>query len=452
MYNDPIEPERTTDGIADEPRDDSVVHTTTDGEWRTLPEAPPPAAPEPARFRWLRRTALFLLVLFLAGLTFGGGYVTAIYFREQVAQTVGGLLGYDLEETGSVSVNQVQPILTESSEGTPVTAIAKTVGPSVVTITSTFQNNRNPFLFESGRSSVGTGSGIIYSVDRDRVLIITNHHVIDGAASVAVSFNTEQDIQAKVIGFDSRIDLAVLSVSLEDLKSADASLADGITVAAFGDSDKVEVGELAVAIGNPMGKQFSNTITTGVVSAKNRQVFVDNDAVDFIQTDAAINPGNSGGALVNRYGEVIGINTAKYVDATVEGMGFAIPSNTALPVVEKIIETGGGQDTAYVLNADRPFLGVGISDINEGLYGETGMPFGVYVTSVYAGSAAETAGIQVGDVIYSLDNRRITSSERLFEALGSYKAGDKVTIGLVRSEEIMQVEATLTRYGDVVTD
>lgn len=401
-------------------------------------------------FKFFRKTVAFALIIFLAGGIFGGGYFSALYFGNTINQQLADRFGLEYTtNTNGFSVNKIQPIVSESTSDNVISAIAKSVGPSVVTITSKIQSNTNDLFSNSGSSGEGTGSGIIYEVNNEQVLIITNQHVIDGATSVEVSFGEEATVPANILGFDSKMDLAVLSVNISDLQQEDKSLVDALTVATFGDSDQVAVGELAVAIGNPMGKAFSNTITAGVVSAKDRQLEIENSAINFIQTDAAINPGNSGGALVNSKGEVIGINTAKYVDQSVEGMGFAIPSNQALPIIKNIISTGGGQDTAYTLDEDRAFLGVGIADIDSNTYNETGMPFGVYVTKVYAGSAADKAGIKSGDIIYSLDHKKVMTAESLFEALGNYKVGDELTIGVVRAEAVMELKATLTAYKDV---
>ena len=321
----------------------------------------------------------------------------------------------------------------------PVVAIAERVVPSVVTITSTIAPSRSS-LFSGGQAS---GSGILYKTEGDNLYLITNHHVIENASLIRVTFSNGESADAEVVGYDSRNDLAVLKVNLSDLDDKN------LTMATFGDSSALKVGQLAVAIGNPLGEGHDHTITAGVISSVNRTLDIENiKNLEVIQTDAAINPGNSGGALVNERGEVIGINTAKYSDVKVEGMGFAIPSNIAMSVVEKILKNGSG-DAAYALSDDRPFLGIGYSAINSDIYAKTGVPFGVYVTKVYEGSAAHAAGVKAGDILFSLNGVRIKDANMLFDNIGKLELGQNVKLGLARGEEIFEVEAVITSFGEV---
>ncbi len=277
----------------------------------------------------------------------------------------------------SFNVNKIEPVVsadtTVATSNNLITSIAKTAGPAVVTVTSTFEINTRSFFSNSIYEQEGTGSGIIYELRNEDLLIVTNHHVIDSAKKVDVTFHDGNTLSADLIGYDSRMDLAVLSIELSDL---DASEVEDITIANYGDSEALEVGELAVAIGNPLGKEFSSTVTAGVISAIDRELNIDGSNLTLLQTDAAINPGNSGGALVNSKGEVIGINTAKYVDESVEGMGFSIPTHIALPIIDAIVDSGNGEDIAYSISGDKPFLGVSISNITDEIYNETGMPSG----------------------------------------------------------------------------
>ena len=322
----------------------------------------------------------------------------------------------------------------------PVVAIAERVVPSVVTITSTLAPSRSSGLFSGGQAS---GSGILYKTEGDNLYLITNHHVIENASLIRVTFSNGESADAEVVGYDSRNDLAVLKVNLSDLNDKN------LTMAVFGDSSALKVGQLAVAIGNPLGEGHDHTITAGVISSVNRTLDIGNiKNLEVIQTDAAINPGNSGGALVNERAEVIGINTAKYSDVKVEGMGFAIPSNIAMSVVEKILKNGSG-DAAYAMSDERPFLGIGYSPINSDIYAKTGVPFGVYVTKVYEGSAAHAAGVKAGDILFSLNGVRIKDANMLFDNIGKLELGQEVKLGLVRGEEIFEVEAVITSFGEV---
>ncbi len=345
------------------------------------------------------------------------------------------------QSSSSESQIMTVPPVTSSAPSaiSPVVAIAERVVPSVVTITSSISAQASS-LFSGSQSS---GSGVLYKIEGGNLYIITNHHVIENASSIRVSFYNEETASAEVVGYDSRNDLAVLKVNLSTLND------QNLTLATFGDSSVLKVGQLAVAIGNPLGEGHDHTITAGVISSVNRTLDIENiKNLEVIQTDAAINPGNSGGALVNEYGEVIGINTAKYLDVKVEGMGFAIPSNIAIAVIDKILKNGSG-DAAYVLSDDRPFLGIGFSSITSDIYAKTGVPFGVYVTKVYDGSAAHAAGVQVGDILFSLNGVRIKDANMLFDNIGKLELGQTIKLGLVRGEEILEVESVITSFGEV---
>lgn len=321
---------------------------------------------------FFRFVALFVVFVFLGGVVFGAGYGTAIYLGNRLTPAL-----VEEGQTLSFNVNKIEPVVsadtTVATSNNLITSIAKTAGPAVVTVTSTFEINTRSFFSNSIYEQEGTGSGIIYELRNEDLLIVTNHHVIDSAKKVDVTFHDGNTLSADLIGYDSRMDLAVLSIELSDL---DASEVEDITIANYGDSEALEVGELAVAIGNPLGKEFSSTVTAGVISAIDRELNIDGSNLTLLQTDAAINPGNSGGALVNSKGEVIGINTAKYVDESVEGMGFSIPTHIALPIIDAIVDSGNGEDIAYSISGDKPFLGVSISNITDEIYNETGMPSG----------------------------------------------------------------------------
>lgn len=401
--------------------------------------------------KFFRFVALFVVFVFLGGVIFGAGYGSAIYLGAQLTPDL-------VESTNTLTfdVNRIEPVISTSANietsTNVVASIAKTAGPSVVTVTSSFSVNSNNLFGRSNNEVEGTGSGIIYELRDTDLLIVTNHHVIEDANSVEITFYDGITLDADIIGYDSQMDLAVVSIPLSVLDNSDV---EDITVATFGDSELLEVGELAVAIGNPLGKEFSTTVTAGVISAVDRQLTIDNTELHLIQTDAAINPGNSGGALLNASGEVIGINTAKYIDESVEGMGFSIPTHLALPTITEIIESSSGTDISpetvtQELSSDRPFLGVGIDDITDEIYNQTNMPFGVYVTKVFENSAADEAGLEVGDVIYSIDGERLNNTDDLFSVLSEKVVGDTIKISVARGEDVHHLEATLTKASDVI--
>ncbi len=278
--------------------------------------------------------------------------------------------------------------------------ISKKVGPAVVGITSQIQT---ALSFFGTTTSEGSGSGIIISEDG---YIVTNNHVIDGATKVTVTLNTGSEYDAKIIGSDEKTDLAVIKIKPDET----------ITVAELGDSTKLQVGEKAVAIGNPLGMEFFGSTTQGIISAVNRTINVENRTMNVIQTDAAINSGNSGGALVNSYGQVIGINAVKISSSTVEGMGFAIPISEAMPIISDLMQYG------YVKG--RPVIGITSRDVTEYMSARQGWPMGVQVMSCQPGSGAEIAGLEQGDIIVKADGKDVKSVDELNKIKDSHKPGE----------------------------
>ena len=284
--------------------------------------------------------------------------------------------------------------------------------PSVVSVSCSYH----------GGSS--TGTGVILSQDG---YIVTNHHVIEGAAQIDVLLSDGRSLRASLVGSDGASDLAVLHVTADDLIAAQ-----------LGDSSMLRVGDTVVAIGDPLGIELRGTMTDGIVSAINRDVNVDGRTMNLIQTNAALNSGNSGGPLINCYGQVIGINTMKMGDSMgaggVEGLGFAIPSNTVRDIVNQLIEQG------YVSGrADIGITGESISDFYQFYYR---LPKGLYITDVKAGSSAHEIGIEPGDILISIDDTRITSSSSLETLLYNYTPGDTVEAVIYRSGK--QYTVTLT--------
>ena len=307
-------------------------------------------------------------------------------------------------------------------------AVANKVLPSIVGITVEYKVNS---MFGGSTTSQGSGSGIIVSSDG---YILTNNHVVNSTSSssyyqiteatgVKVKlYNDETEYEAKVVGSDSQTDLAVIKIEKT-----------GLSAAELGDSDSVQVGEFAMAIGNPLGLQSS--ISCGIVSAKNREVQDSETGTiyNLSQTDAAINSGNSGGALVNADGKVIGINTLKLSGTGVEGIGFAIPINSTLDVYNELKTNG---------KISRPYIGIGGIDITEALAKQNNLVEGVYVKTIDNFSSAEKAGLKIGDVIIAADGIEIKTMDKLNEIKNKHKVGDKMTLKVNRENK--EIEITLT--------
>ncbi len=296
-------------------------------------------------------------------------------------------------------------------------AVAAKVGPSVVGIV----NTGVAMNFFMQQETTSTGSGVIITQDG---YIVTNYHVIENSRALRVILNTGEEVEATVVGFDERSDLAVLKIEK-----------NGLTYATFGDSSQVMVGERAIAIGNPLGTELMGTVTQGIISAVNRTVTVDNKTLTLLQTDAAINSGNSGGALVNAYGEVIGINSVKMAATGVEGIGFALPSNTVKTVVDDVIKYG------YVRG--RLVIGVSGTNITEKLSGYYNLPIGFYVSEVMPGYGAYLSGIRAGDVIIACDGEKVETIDDINEIRDRHKVGDIMQITVARGEEELTYDVKL---------
>ena len=312
---------------------------------------------------------------------------------------------------------------TGSTDGTSMTMqqIAAVASPSVVAIT-TEQMSSSQTWFGGYYVQSGAGSGIIISQDG---YILTCAHVVSGATSVKVQLNgSDQSYDATVVGADSTSDIAVLKID-----------ATGLTPAVIGDSDKLAVGETTVAVGNPLGT-LSNTVTQGIVSALNRQVTVEDNDMTLIQTDTSISPGNSGGGLFNANGELIGVVNAKSSYSEAEGIGFAIPINTAMDIAQQLIENGA---------VARPVLGVSILDVQDSSiaqqYGVSAL--GVYVADVTKGGGAEAAGVQRGDRIIAIDDTAVSSTSTVKSYLADKQVGDTVTLQVEREGKVLTLNVTL---------
>jgi serine protease Do len=321
--------------------------------------------------------------------------------------------------------------------------IINNVEPAVVSITSmtapvqSFWN----MPVEGGQSS---GSGVIFHKDDDKVYIVTNYHVIENATEVSVSIGANNPVAARLVGSDSYADLAVISVAFEDLKNAGI---EDVTVAEFGNSDEIQVGEMVLAIGNALGE--GNSSTMGLISKNEKEITIPSvdsqgqtkmTTLKVIQTSAAINFGNSGGALIAMDGRVIGINTAKLSPASgVENMGYCIPSNI---VKEKIEE--------FMNRSTKPFLGIMGTTLTEEISVMYNLPeAGVFINSIVEGSSAEKAGLQRTDIITSVNGTPIFTMEQLSKLIGEFKVAETVSISIVREGTTpMTIQATLEKYND----
>ena len=342
-----------------------------------------------------------------------------------LALFLGTAVGFSLPEflkrnkadilTGYVPENN-QPVQNTLSSNANITTgkelttqeVAALVGPAVVGIENIATSN---YYYYEQLATQGTGSGVLISEDG---YIVTNYHVVEGSAKIKITLSTGKEFEAKVIGADEDSDLAVVKID-----------GNGFPYAKFGDSSKVMVGDKAIAIGNPLGTELMGTVTQGIISAVNRTVQVDNRTMTLLQTDAAINSGNSGGALINAYGEIIGINSVKMAASGVEGLGFAIPSNTVSSVVSDLKEYG------YVKG--KLSIGIAGQNITAKMANYYDLPMGFFIHEVYYGSGAEKAGLMPGDIIVKCDGVLIETIDDINNIKKTHKVGDIMKIQAVRN-------------------
>ncbi|HAN10323.1 MAG TPA: hypothetical protein DCP90_06900 [Clostridiales bacterium] len=366
---------------------------------------------------------MFVLVALIFTVLNIGIIVGGDYIKPLVESTFGKTQGVTVEEKvkdfkfEDVVYDDTDLASSKGVEKPGIAGIVKSVNNSIVAITT---KTTVTDWFDMEYASEGAGSGIIFNITDDKVMIATNQHVVADANKVTVTLLVDKTYTAYSVGSDVDTDLAVIYINKKDIEK---DVQDKLVAAKFGNSDELEVGEQAIAIGNPLGSEFTNTVTVGIISAINREIEVSNRKYKLLQTDAAINPGNSGGALLNYKGEVIGINSVKIVDTTVEGIGFAIPSNTAKPIIEELVNSG---------NIKRPFLGIYGADITDSLADLYELPVGVYVQNVIENGSAGAAGLEKGDVIIAADGQKILSMEQLTNIIKNHKVGDMVTIKYIR--------------------
>ncbi len=290
--------------------------------------------------------------------------------------------------------------------------------PSIVAINATINATESDFFGRQYNQQMeGSGSGIIIGQNNSEILIATNNHVIADSTKVEIVFADDTKATATIKGTAPASDLAVVSVNVNDLSKDTISK---IKIATLGDSNSLKLGEMAIAIGNALG--YGQSITVGYVSALDREVTVDNVTLDVLQTDAAINPGNSGGALLNSKGEVIGINSVKYVDNNVESVGYAIPISDAIPIINDLM------NRTTLANNEKASLGISGQEVTSDYSQNFNLPMGIYVGEVKNGSAAQKAGIVVGDIIVGVNKTKVESMSELQDVLDYTKAGSTGTI------------------------
>lgn len=376
-----------------------------------MPGAPMGGGEPPRKKRGIGKKVLagVLALVLVAAVSFGGGFAGYLVTSKNGGQTV----MYQAASGGSAT--------STSSTGGSLSDVASAVTLSVVVVT-TEQIVTDNYFWGGQQVLSGAGSGVILTTDG---YIVTNYHVVEGAQQITVTLHDDSTYTATVVGSDQQSDIALLKID-----------ATGLTPAVLGDSDSVQVGEVVIAVGNPMGT-LGGTVTDGIVSALNRDISVEGNEMTLMQTSAAISPGNSGGGLFNTNGELIGIVNAKYSDEDAEGLGFAIPVNTMKTVVQDLLENG------YVTG--RPALGITVitvGDVQTAMqYGVSSL--GVYVNSVDEGSGAEAAGMKAGDRIVSIGTQLVESTDDVTNALKSYNVGDVVEVQVDRDRELITLQVTL---------
>ena len=398
--------------------------------------------------KWAKKIGAVALSAVLFGGVAGGVFTGVTYATGATAKAQATQTESDSNQQTTTTKLQTTTASTSTTSSTSsgsmdVTSIVQSAMPSIVAITNkSVQEVQNYFsMFSRGGGTQeqeveSQGSGIIIGQNDSELLIATNNHVVEGADTLSVCFADDNACEATVKGTDSDNDLAVIAVKLSDISEDTMSQ---IKIAEIGDSDQLQVGEQVVAIGNALG--YGQSVTTGIVSAVNRQLEDSNSENGFIQTDAAINPGNSGGALLNMQGQVIGINSAKLASTEVEGMGYAIPVSTASPIFEDLMNR---QTRTKVSSDQAAALGIKGQTVDSSIAEAYGIPQGVYVAEIEQGSAAEKAGITAGSVITKFDDTTIESMDDLKSCLEYYAAGETVDLVVKIADNGSYVEKTLT--------
>ena len=385
--------------------------------------------------RFLKKGAAIVASAAVFGVVAGAGFQGISYLmgndNDAQATTIG-------TTDTTVSNDNSGTVQTDSGSGavvTDVSDVVENVMPSIVAINCTAVGTTYDWFGRPYQNEeYGSGSGIIIGQNDDELLIVTNNHVIEDATSVEIVFDDDSTAAATIKGTDSNSDLAVVSVDLSDLTQ---ETLNHIKIATLGSSDAMKPGQLVIAIGNALG--YGQSVTVGYVSALDREVTVDGVTMTLLQTDAAINPGNSGGALLNAQGEVIGINSVKYASEDVEGIGFAIPVDDAIPIINELM------NREVLTESEIGFLGIYETEDITSAYSEAfNMPIGIYVRSVVEDSPAAEAGVTTGYIITGFNGRTVETREQLQEILNYTRAGSEITLEVQVLENGTYVERELT--------
>lgn len=414
--------------------------SASQGDWGNTPR-------EPEKNKHSGGFAKKLLLCACMGLCFGLFGGLGLY---AVQQATGMSFGGPSREAGNVqsmaepTVAPTADVKLATTDGTriissDVSDVVEEVMPAMVSIVKDYTEKSSFWGRTFSEERQGSGSGIIVAQSDTELILVTNHHVVDGASKLTVTFIDGSTAEAQIKGSDADMDLAVIAISMDSLEE---ETIDAIAVARLGDSEALRLGEQVVAIGNALG--YGQSVSGGWISAMDREVtYSDGTGGSFIQTDAAINPGNSGGALVNMNGEVIGINSSKIGDEYVEGIGFAIPISAARPIIENLMT----KETRFkVAEGKTGYMGVSLQTVTQEYAYLYGVPEGILVTSVEEGSAAETGGILSGDIITRFEGDRILSYEDLQGVIQYYGPGSEVTVVVKRllQGSYEEIELTLT--------
>lgn len=415
-------------------------------------------------FQKKAETTVALAVIFglVAAVVFQAANFTADRFLNTGSSTaqIGTTQSVNLQEAVSDSGSTDEQMIADTaSENGTVAAVAQASMPSVVAITTVSVQEIPSFFGYGSRQykSAASGSGIIVGDNDDELLIATNNHVVEGATTLSVCFigddvtnaetetvnagdngdlNVEDAVSAKIKGTDADNDLAVVAVKKADIPEDTLSQ---IKIAQIGSSDDLVVGQQVVAIGNALG--YGQSVTSGWVSALNRTISTDDgDSTGLIQTDAAINPGNSGGALLNMKGELIGINSAKYADSSVEGMGYAIPISKAKPILEDLMNR---ETREKVDSSEKGYLGVVLANLTTEAIQMYNMPTGAFVRGVEQNSPAQESGLCKGDIIVKFDGQKVSDGDDLMDKLQYYKSGEKIEAVIARANNGVYEESTI---------
>ncbi len=384
-----------------------------DYQYSNIPPVPPVQKPRRKTPKAVKAIALGLVFGLSAGLMF-----------QTTNRVTDYILGSSKTESSSSKKADQTQLTTSSAAGnasnSDVANIAANAMPSVVSITNmSVQEVRSFFGGTQQYESESAGSGILIGQNDDELLVLTNNHVVENAQTLTVTFVDQESVSAQVKGTDASLDVAVVAVKTADIKD---STMDAIKIATMGDSNSLQVGETAIAIGNALG--YGQSVTSGIISALDRTL-EGYDGGTLIQTDAAINPGNSGGALLNAKGEVIGINVAKIAQSEVEGIGYAIPISNASDVITKLMNK---ETREKVSKGQQGYIGISGVDVTSETSEAYNIPAGVLIREVVKGGGADKAGLAQGTVITALDGMRIDGMETLQGELQYYKIGEKITL------------------------